>query len=216
MPTIPGTDVARLYRLMHGHAADLPIIMFSANATPEARQESLDAGANAFLAKPIQIDMFLGTLDRLVQQFHAIHPPLIKLKNMSHSNAVLLTRANEPILNMQALGDLEHVSKDRIFLDDLIVEFIYENKKSLIFLEKAMLAGNQEKVKDIVHSIKGSALSIGAVALKMMCRRLEKLGKAELETHPEEIIQQFKHAFSLLCEQLEEYRQKRLELMESS
>ena len=216
MPTIPGTDVARLYRLMHGHAADLPIIMFSANATPEARQESLDAGANAFLAKPIQIDMFLGTLDRLVQKFHAIHPPLIKLKNMSHSNAVLLTRANEPILNMQALGDLEHVSKDRIFLDDLIVEFIYENKKSLIFLEKAMLAGNQEKVKDIVHSIKGSALSIGAVALKMMCRRLEKLGKSELETHPEEIIQQFKHTFSLLCEQLEEYRQKRLELMESS
>jgi len=201
---------------MHGHAADLPIIMFSANATPEARQESLDAGANAFLAKPIQIDMFLGTLERLVQQFHAIHPPMTKLKNISHSNAVLLTRANEPILNMQALSDLENVSKDRLFLDDLIIEFIYENKKSLIFLEKALLAGNQEKIKDIVHSIKGSALSIGAVALKMMCRRLEKLGKADLETHPEEIIQQFKHAFSLLCEQLEEYRQKRLELMESS
>jgi CheY-like chemotaxis protein len=129
MPTIPGTDVARLYRLMHGHAADLPIIMFSANATPEARQESLDAGANAFLAKPIQIDMFLGTLDRLVQQFHAIHPPMTKPKNISHSNEVLLTRANEPILNIQALSDLEHVSKDRAFLDDLIIEFIYENKK---------------------------------------------------------------------------------------
>ena len=216
MPTIPGTDVARLYRLMHGHAADLPIIMFSANATPEARQESLDAGANAFLAKPIQIDMFLETLDRLVQQFHTIHPPLTKLKNMSHSNELLLTRANEPILNMQALSDLEHVSKDRIFLDDLIVEFIYENKKSISFLEKALLSGNQEKVNDIVHSIKGSALSIGAVSLKMMCRRLEKLGKADLEAYPEEIIQQFSHAFSLLCEQLEEYRQKRLELMEST
>ena len=216
MPTIPGTDVARLYRLMHGHAADLPIIMFSANATPEARQESLDAGANAFLAKPIQIDMFLATLDRLVQQFHTKHPPLTKQKKMSHSNELLLTRANEPILNIQALGDLEHVSKDKMFLDDLIVEFIYENKKSLMLLEKSLLAGNQEKVKDIVHSIKGSALSIGAVSLKMMCRRLEKLSKADLEIYPEEIIQQFKHAFSLLCEQLEEYRQKRLELMEST
>ena len=117
---------------------------------------------------------------------------------------------------MQALSDLEHVSKDRIFLDDLIVEFIYENKKSISFLEKALLSGNQEKVNDIVHSIKGSALSIGAVSLKMMCRRLEKLGKADLEAYPEEIIQQFSHAFSLLCEQLEEYRQKRLELMEST
>ena len=201
---------------MHGHAADLPIIMFSANATPEARQESLDAGANAFLAKPIQIDMFLGTLDRLVQQFHTIHPPLTKLKNISHPSEVLLTQTNEPILNMQALSDLEHVSKDKTFLDDLIIEFIYENKKSIVLLEKSLLAGNQEKVKDIVHSIKGSALSIGAVSLKMMCRRVEKLGKTELETYPEEILQQFRHAFGLLCEQLEEYRQKRLELMEST
>jgi two-component system sensor histidine kinase RpfC len=135
---------------------------------------------------------------------------------MAHSNELLLTRTNEPILNIQALGDLEHVSKDKMFLDDLIVEFIYENKKSIMLLEKSMLAGNQEKVKDIVHSIKGSALSIGAVSLKMMCRRLEKLSKADLEIYPEEIIQQFRHAFSLLCEQLEEYRQKRLELMEST
>jgi two-component system sensor histidine kinase RpfC len=216
MPTIPGTDVARLYRLMHGHAADLPIIMFSANATPEARQESLDAGANAFLAKPIQIDMFLATLDRLVQQFHTKHPPLTKQKKMVNANELLLTRVNEPVLNIQALGDLEHVSKDKMFLDDLIVEFIYENKKSIMRLEKSMLAGNQEKVKDIVHSIKGSALSIGAVSLKMMCRRLEKMSKADLEIYPEEIIQQFRYAFSMLCEELEEYRQKRLELMEST
>jgi HPt (histidine-containing phosphotransfer) domain-containing protein len=116
----------------------------------------------------------------------------------------------------QALSDLEHVSKDKTFLDDLIIEFIYENKKSIVLLEKSLLAGNQEKVKDIVHSIKGSALSIGAVSLKMMCRRVEKLGKTELETYPEEILQQFRHAFGLLCEQLEEYRQKRLELMEST
>jgi two-component system sensor histidine kinase RpfC len=176
----------------------------------------LDAGANAFLAKPIQIDKFLGTLDRLVQQFHTIHPPLTKLKNISHSSELLLARLNEPILNTQALIDLENVSKDKIFLDELIIEFIHENKKSIAFLEKAMLAGNYEKVKDIVHSIKGSALSIGAVSLKMMCRRLEKLRKADLEIYSEEIIQQFRYAFSLLCEQLEEYRQKRLELMEST
>jgi two-component system sensor histidine kinase RpfC len=79
-----------------------------------------------------------------------------------------------------------------------------------------LLAGNQEKIKDIVHSIKGSALSIGAVSLKMMCGRLEKLAKTDVEAYPEEIIQQFRYAFGLLCEQLEEYRQKRLELMEST
>lgn len=214
MPTMPGTDVARLFRLMHGNAADFPIIMFSANATPEARQESLEAGANAFLAKPIQIDIFLQTLDSLVEKFHAIHPPLLKLKTLPRARAVVLARPNEPILNIQALSDLEHVSKDKKFLDDLIIEFIVENGNYLDSLERALNTGNQEKFKEIVHAIKGSSLSIGAVSLKMICRRLEKLRKIDIETYPEEILQQLRHAFGLLCEQLEDYRQQRLNFYE--
>ena len=214
MPTMSGTDVARLYRLMHGNAADFPIIMFSANATPEARQESLEAGANAFLAKPIQINIFLETLDALIEKFHAIHPPLVKSKNISRPRSVILARPNEPILNIQALTDLEHVSKDKKFLDDLIAEFIFENGNYLDALERALSDGNQEKFKEIVHAIKGSSLSIGAISLKMICRRLEKLRKIDIQTYPEEIVQQLRHAFSLLCEQLEEYRQQRLNFIE--
>ena len=65
-----------------------------------------------------------------------------------------------------------------------------------------------------MHAIKGSSLSIGAISLKMICRRLEKLRKIDIETYPEEIVQQLRHAFSLLCEQLEEYRQQRLNFIE--
>jgi two-component system sensor histidine kinase RpfC len=214
MPTMPGTDVARLYRLMHGNASDFPIIMFSANATPEARQESLDAGANAFLAKPIQIDIFLQTLDKLVENFHNIHPSLLKSKIISRARSVVLARPNEPILNIQSLSDLEHVSKDKKFLDDLIAEFIVENGNYLDALEKALQSRNQEKFKETVHAIKGSALSIGATSLKMICRRLEKLRKIDIETYPEEILQQLRHAFGLLCEQLEDYRQQRINFYE--
>lgn len=215
MPTMPGTDVVRLYRLMHGNAADLPIIMFSANATPEARQESLDAGANAFLAKPIQIDIFLQTLDQLIERFHALHPVLSRLKNISRPKAVILARPNDPVLNTQALNDLEHVSKDKKFLDDLIVEFIVVNGNYLDSLEETLNEGNQEKFKEIVHAIKGSSLSIGAISLKMICRRLEKLRQIDIETYPEEIMQQLRHAFVLLCEQLEIYRQQRLDTAET-
>jgi sulfate adenylyltransferase subunit 1 (EFTu-like GTPase family) len=42
------------------------------------------------------------------------------------------------------------------------------------------------------------------------------MGKGEIEAYSQEIIQQIRHAFSLLCEQLENYRQKRIIPIEST
>ena len=208
MPSMAGTDVARLCRLMHGQSARIPIIMFSANVTPEARQESLEAGADEFLPKPIQVDTFLSTLERLVEGSQRIVPSLRKQKSSRHQIPVL-SKKDEPVLNSQSLEDIEQMSKDPQFLDDLIAEFIAENKKSLNLLEHSIIRGRREKFREIVHSIKGSALSIGAVALKMACRRLEKIDPSIIENYPEEIMQQINHIFVLLCEELEKYRKNR-------
>ena len=42
----------------------LPVIMLSADATPEAKQEALEAGADAFLAKPIEAMRLLDEIQR--------------------------------------------------------------------------------------------------------------------------------------------------------
>ena len=113
------------------------------------------------------------------------------------------------MLNFRSLEDLENVSKDRKFLDDLIVDFIVENKKMLAALEKSIIDSDQQKFLEIVHSLKGSALSVGAVSLKMICKRLEKIDQLLIENYPKEIMYQINQAFGLLCEQLEKYRQWR-------
>lgn len=209
MPSVTGTDVARLCRLMHGNSARLPIIMFSANVTPDARQESIEAGADEFLPKPIQVDSFLKTLDRLVGERYGSSVSALKTISGAWPDALVLFRPEESILNLNSLDDLEQVSKDKKFLDDLIVEFIAENKKLLASLEQAMLLSQKEKFKEVVHAIKGSALSVGAVSLKMICKRLEKIDPSLVENYPKEIMQQINQAFGLLCEELEKYRQRR-------
>lgn len=67
MPKLPGTEVVRFCRMMGGVVAKTPIIIFSASVTQDAREESFEAGADAFISKPIEVAKFLKTLDDLVR-----------------------------------------------------------------------------------------------------------------------------------------------------
>ena len=46
---------------------DIPVVMVSADATPLRIQRLLDLGAKAYLTKPLEVPMFLHTID------HALH-----------------------------------------------------------------------------------------------------------------------------------------------
>ena len=104
----------------------------------------MQAGADEFLPKPIQVDTFLRTLDRLVEDFHGSVPGLGKKRASTPSRPVLLID-EEPVLNPVALEGIEKMSHDPKFLDDLIVEFIKDNKQLLDSLEQTMLAQTWER-----------------------------------------------------------------------
>ena len=52
MPEVSGIEVVKSLRFMDT-SGKLPVIMLTADATPEAKTASLNAGANRFLTKPI-------------------------------------------------------------------------------------------------------------------------------------------------------------------
>lgn len=213
MPLMTGLEVARAYCVMRSRLVRAPIIIFSANVTLEAKQESLQAGADEFHPKPIQIEHFLQTLDRLVAQYKSSGPTQPLLSSMPKKKRLKLLRADEPNLNAETLQDLEKISRDPLFLDELIVEFIEENRKTLPSFEKALLALRYEEIKDILHALKGSALSIGAISLMMTCKRIEKMTQAEMEIHTQEILQSLKQVCYVLWDELAEYRQQRSQFL---
>ena len=65
MPVMDGNDTTRQIRRMPGWSA-LPIVAVTASASAEDERKSMDAGANAFLAKPINLDVLLRTVGRLL------------------------------------------------------------------------------------------------------------------------------------------------------
>ncbi len=209
MPGMTGTDVARIYRLMRGEKMRMPIIMFSADATPEAHDESFEAGADDFLSKPIQVELLLATLSRLVKRFRAGDLPKSTRFNAEHAASLSRSHASQPVLDSQCLANLEGVSNDPKFLDDLIVEFITENQRMIDRLEIALNQQEWDRVKDILHAMRGSALSVGAVSMKALCRQIEKLNPSEMKMQAPAIMFEVRQVYRRLCQALEQYRKQR-------
>ncbi len=66
MPKMDGYTATREIRtLENNHKANIPIIAMTANAFEEDRQKSFEAGMNAHIAKPIDLNIIAKTLDEI-------------------------------------------------------------------------------------------------------------------------------------------------------
>ena len=67
MPTMIGTEVAKLIREFN---QTIPIVFYSAASYEEDKQAAFDAGADAYLTKPLGVDLLLGEVERLLPPVH--------------------------------------------------------------------------------------------------------------------------------------------------
>ena len=68
MPGINGLEVIRRIRGKGGRGASIPIIALTALAMSEDRQRCLDAGANDYVAKPVDYPVLLEKIWKLIHQ----------------------------------------------------------------------------------------------------------------------------------------------------
>ena len=66
MPKLGGPEATEIIRRQEGEASRLPIIAVTADATATHRDRFLDAGMDAVVAKPIELDKMLGTIDQVM------------------------------------------------------------------------------------------------------------------------------------------------------
>lgn len=74
MPVMDGLDAAKyIRRLNRKDAKNVPIIALSANIFEEDRRESREAGMDAHLAKPVNLDVLYGTLSEFITKSRERH-----------------------------------------------------------------------------------------------------------------------------------------------
>ncbi|MEJ8742371.1 ATP-binding protein [Mediterraneibacter sp. HCN-7094] len=67
MPNLNGYETTRLIRNLKNQRATIPIIAMTANAFDEDKKKAFAAGMNAHIAKPIDVEVLLHTLEKFVQ-----------------------------------------------------------------------------------------------------------------------------------------------------
>ena len=65
LPGIDGEEVLRRLRA-DPRTADLPVVMVSADVNPWHRERLLEAGADDYLTKPLDVPRFLGVVNGLL------------------------------------------------------------------------------------------------------------------------------------------------------
>ncbi|HSG93480.1 MAG TPA: response regulator, partial [Methylotenera sp.] len=163
MPDYSGPEVIRAMRYMDT-SINLPVIMLTADATPEARKRSLDAGADAFLTKPIDSRILLETIAKLAAN--------VTEKNISPNIKPAIS--NQEWLDPQTLDDLSQLGGGQDFLDQLINGFITDGEKHI---QNISQAANDDYLafRESLHALKGSAAEMGAHKITELCRQAENV-----------------------------------------
>jgi two-component system sensor histidine kinase RpfC len=209
MPVMNGLEATKAYRFMQPPGTRIPIIMFSANVTKEAREECLAAGVDEFLPKPIQVGSFLEALDRLVKKFGANQRSRMPHRSASNGPILAQPAGAEIILNYATLAELDRIGQDRDFVDGLLIGFVADNRVLVERLEGLLVMKRFEEFKETLHAIKGSAVSIGAFSMRTTCQSFEKLTHDEMKRDARHIAKTMQGAFDKLCEAIDHYRKQR-------
>ncbi|MCX7043605.1 MAG: response regulator [Gammaproteobacteria bacterium] len=181
MPRFTGLDVLRQLRYMQAGGRQTPVIVLSADATAQAERDAIEAGAPAFLTKPVMVARLLETIaDLTIPGRQGQARPSVEPNRSSMSSAVL-----EELAGMQ-LGDA--------FLREFVEQCIKDANACLVQLRGQSSLRAWADCRETAHALKGIAENLGAQMVSERCQQImrandemlaRELGRqlGELEAH---------------------------------
>ena len=173
MPELSGFEVMQALQYMDT-ANTIPIIILTADATPEAKEKSLSAGASAFLTKPINARALLDEIAKLTQISSN------GSKSTSNTNNQENTSETSLLFDENVISELALLGGDN-FIQQLINGFKKDGKKHLSLL-KQTAEDDFLGYRESLHALKGSATELGASKLVSLCIKAEEIKPYEMNS----------------------------------
>ena len=97
---------------------------------------------------------------------------------------------------------MERISGDKEFLEELIAIFIKDTPKHFTLLKAAYENSNLEEIRQIAHTIKGSAGNFGASSLQKIALSLEQAAQEDNLSRVAHFIDAVEIEFEILKEEI--------------
>ena len=200
MPERSGIEVVKSLRFMDT-TLSMPVIMLTADATPEAREECINAGANAFLTKPINVKELLEKIAVLSRNIHRE-----SASNNRHKVAAKNLLANDypdsPWFNETVLHELSLLGDEPNFIKDLVENFIGDGTRHIERISDAA-SNDYLEFREALHALKGSSVELGANKLVDICLKCEALKPYDIGTDRiQSMVSEITRVFNLTAEAL--------------
>ena len=157
MPDVSGLDLLRQLRVMQaGSPTRTPVLILSADVTPESIQACQQAGARAFLSKPVAAARLLDALAEIAASGKLAIP-------------LIAVRDEMPIgtddFDSSVLDELEALGMGEGFEREFVSQCLRDAEGCLHELGEAGESKDWERMREQAHALKGVSSNVGLVKL---------------------------------------------------
>jgi PAS domain S-box-containing protein len=173
MPEMDGFDLTRSIRKNEYESEiRLPIVALTANVMQSEANSCLEAGMDAYLFKPIELD----ELKKTIRKWIPIEATSANIQEVTIGSSDLSSdRGNSPA-DISVLTKL--VGNDPLVHKKLLEGFLLSTRQILDELNNAWEEQSAPNVSGLLHKLKSSVRSVGAKKLGDLCETMEMAGKA--------------------------------------
>jgi len=158
MPEMNGSEATRAIRNIPGRTRQTRILAVTANADPDEKRKCLDAGMDAYLIKPINLEQLDQALGGIAGEVGAL-------------------RGEADLGDAVSIADGLRSFGDAAVVAELIDLFLKDAPARLAQARAALAARDAAEFGEAAHSLKGSARNLRAGKLAKVCEAIEKIGK---------------------------------------
>lgn len=194
MPEMDGLEATR--NIIAKYDKNGPVIIsMTGFATDEDKQRCFDAGVDDYVTKPVLIE----DIQRMIKKWSGnsrSKASVVKEKEilLPESNGKLdETLKSFPVLDPGAIQRLRDIAAktDAAFVNQVITLFERQVPTGIYEIEEAVTEGDNTKLWQTAHKLKGTCLNVGAKKLAELFRLIEIKGKngdnREMDNHVHEL-----------------------------
>lgn len=202
MPGVSGLDMLKQLRVMQaGGKPGTPIVVLSADVTPESIRSCEQAGAYAFLAKPVAAIKLLDTLAEI-----AVNQ---KLRQTDLSIGTRSAAPSGAVLDPAVLDELAELGMGNEFEREFIQQCLSDAAACVVQLGKAAADGDWAGLREHAHAVKGVSSNLGLVMLAEQGGELMRLPEAQLRAEWSQRLEQLKNGLKFGREALAQRAQNK-------
>ena len=191
MPEMDGYEATAEIRRREraGDISRVPIIAMTANAMQGDRENALEAGMDAYVAKPVKPE----ELDRVLKYW-------ISRKDTIPDARISDFEAEEAPVDLSVLMRLNSLQKEgeTDLLAELTEMFVQDTASRLEELREAVEERDATRVGHVAHTLKGSSDSMGAMKMSWLASKLRGAGVMEADRLVEELEEEFERVRPVL------------------